>query len=61
MEASPVFAAIAEMRAGYAKLAAASVDPLSHPELLAAQDQLERNTPEPGTSIHHHHQNHSHR
>ncbi len=52
MEASPVFAAIAEMRAGYAKLAAASLDPLSHQELLTAQDELETLTRQLPTQSH---------
>jgi Domain of unknown function (DUF222) len=41
MESHPVFAAIAAMRAAYAQLAAASIDTLTHPELLSAQGELE--------------------
>jgi hypothetical protein len=41
MELHPVFAAIGAMRTAYAELAAASVDGLTHPELLSAQGELE--------------------
>jgi Domain of unknown function (DUF222) len=41
MGSHPVFTAIAAMRAAYAELAAASIDTLTHPELLSAQGELE--------------------
>jgi Domain of unknown function (DUF222) len=52
MELHPVFAAIAAMRAAYADLAAASVGGLTHPELLAAQAEVETLTRQLPTQSH---------
>jgi hypothetical protein len=41
MELRPVFTAIAAMRTAYAELGAASIDTLTHRELLLAQGELE--------------------
>jgi hypothetical protein len=52
MESDPVFAAIAAMRTAYAQLAAASIDGLTHPELLSAQGELETLTRQMPTQSH---------
>jgi hypothetical protein len=52
MELHPVFAAIAAMRTAYADLAVASVDGLTHPELLSAQAEVETLTRQLPTQSH---------
>jgi uncharacterized protein DUF222 len=52
VELHPVFAAIATMRAAYAELAAASVDGLTHTELLTAQAEVETLTRQLPTQSH---------